>query len=252
MEPTSSQPFGGAAGAAGTPYSTSYSDTTSPGESRFSTTAAHATGNSPYPTDSAAPTASGLQGTLDEALASGKKWLNDSGLADKAQQLPKSAKELGNKALTSVSGLTTTQKAVGVGLLAAGVAFLLARGGSEDKQDDGDYRRRPRRSPFDHQHSTKDGDGYYDRKGQRPWGASRYGAGAGPSGKSRVSSGSGYTSPSGSHSSDFGRPSSERSGSGSYGGGQRRDQGPAAGSKYDSHKSGSQNPNNVDDLSSAF
>lgn len=251
MEPTSSQPFGGAAGSAGNPYSTSYSDTTSPSESQFSTTAAHATGSSPYPIDSAAPTASGVQGTLNEALASGKKWLNESGIADKAQQLPKSAKELGEKALTSITGLTNTQKAVGVGLLAAGVAFLLTRIGNKDKQDDGDYRRRPRRSPFDHQHSTKDGDGYYDRKGQRPWGASRYGAGAG--GKARVNSGSGYTSPSsGSHSNDFGRPSAERSGSGSYSDGQRRDQGPAAGSKYDSHKSGSQNPNNVDDLSSAF
>ncbi|MVN76353.1 hypothetical protein GO988_08455 [Hymenobacter sp. HMF4947] len=250
MEPTSSQPFGGTTGSASNPYSASHSDTPSSGESQFSTTAAHATGSSPYPTDSAAPTASGVQGTLNDALASGKKWLNDSGIADKAQQLPKSAKELGNKALTSVSGLTTTQKAVGVGLLAAGVAFLLTRGG-KDKSDDGDYRRRPRRSPFDHQHSTKDGDGYYDRKGQRPWGASRYGAGPGPSGKARVNSGSGYTStPSTSHSADFGRPSSERSDS--HGGGHRRDQGPATGSKYDSHKSGGQNPNNLDDLNSAF
>ena len=243
MEPTSTQP-GSAAGSPSSPYSSSHSTATSPVDAHFSTTAAHATGDSPYPADSATqPTTGGVQGKLNDALASGKKWLNDSGLADKAQQLPQTAKDLGSKVVASVSGLTNTQKAVGVGLLAAGVAFLLTRG-KKDKSDDGDYRRRPRRSPFDHQHSTKDGDGFYDRKGQRPWGASRYGDAAG---KPRVTAGSG---PRPTHSADHGRPtpSEHRDPQG----GQRRDQGPTSGSRYDARTSGSQNPNNVDDLNSAF
>jgi hypothetical protein len=245
MEPTSTQPHGHA----GAPSpAASHSDQTSPVDSSFSTTAAHATGDSPYPTTAspAQPAASGVQGKLNDALASGKKWLNDSGLADKAQQLPQAAKELSNKAVTSVSGLTNTQKAVGVGLLAAGIAFLITRG-KKHKSDDGDYRRRPRRSPFDHQPHTKDGDYAYDRKGQRPWGASRYGTAAAPAGKPRINSGSGYTSaPTSSHSADHGRTSSDRSTSvGGSSSSPRRDQGPSSGNHYDANTSGSQNPNNV-------
>ena len=205
----------------------------------------HATGSSPYPTDASAPqaAASGVKAKLDSAVESGKKWLNDSGVAEQAQQLPQKAKELGNKAVTSISGLTTTQKAVAVGLLAAGVAFLATRGKS--KKHKGEYRDRPRKSPFDHQPHTKDGDHAYDRKGQRPWGASRYGSGPAPAGKPRVSSGSGYTSsPSSSHSNDLGRSAAASRGN-APGAGQRRDQGPASGSHYDANASGGQNPNNL-------
>lgn len=247
MEPTSHQPSGLGSAAHRTPHS----DQTSPVDPTFSTTAAHATGDTPMPSGSPAqPAANGVQGKLNDALASGKKWLNDSGLADKAQQLPQAAKDLGNKAITSVSGLTTTQKAVGVGLLAAGIAFLATRG-KKNKSDDGEYRHKPRRSPFDHQPHTRDGDYAYDRKGQRPWGTSRYGTSSAPAGKGRVSSGSGYTSsPSAahSHSADHGRPTADRHASN----GPRRDQGPASGSRYDASVSGGQNPNNLDQLNSAF
>jgi len=245
MEPTSHQPFGSIVGPTN---GLSGSDAT------FSTTAAHATGSSPYPTDASTPqaAANGVKAKLDNAVESGKKWLHDSGVAEQAQQLPQKAKELGNKAVTSISGLTTTQKAVAVGLLAAGVAFLATRGKS--KKPKGEYRDRPRKSPFDHQPHTKDGDHAYDRKGQRPWGASRYGAGPGPgprpgagpgpAGKARVSSGSGYTSaPASSHSNDLGRqPEPPRHAPAP---GQRRDQGPASGSHYDANTSGGQNPNNL-------
>jgi len=258
MEPTPTQPT----------YGSSDAHT---GDSQFSTTAAHATGTGKFPTDyttpNSQPTASGVQGKLNDALASGKKWLDDSGLTDKAQQLPQTAKELGNKAVDSVSGLSTTQKTAIVGLVAAGVAFLITRGGGKKKKhkkDDGDYRHRARRSPFDHQPHTKDGDHAYDRRGQRPWGASRYGADQQPSGygsqagRGRVSSGSGYSSGP-SHSNDFGSQSgshgpsaSHSTGNDSFGSGSRRDQGPASGSRYDSKTSGSQNPNNLDELNSAF
>lgn len=264
MEPTSHQP-----GLSSPAENTSHTDTS------FSTTAAHATGDSPYPTDSAQP-ATGAESTdnslkgkldsavatgkdklntvvasgkdkLDSAVASGKQWLDKSGVAEQAQQLPQKAKDLGNQALTKVNGLTNTQKAVAVGVVAAGVAFLLVRGGK--KKSAGEYRDRPRKSPFDHQPHTKDSNSGYEQRGQRPWGASRYGTASTPTGKARVASGSGYTSAPSAHSADQGRPtSSDRStsvGGGSYSPGQRRDQGPASGSRYDASTSGSQNPNTI-------
>ncbi len=259
MEPTSHQP-----GLSSPAENTSHTDNS------FSTTAAHATGAAPYPTDSPAspqPADGSLKGKLDSAVAtskdklntvvatgkekldnavaSGKQWLDKSGVAEQAQQLPQKAKELGNQALNKVNGLTNTQKAVAVGFVAAGVAFLLVRGGKK-KREAGEYRERPRKSPFDHQPSTRDGDHAYDRRGQRPWGASRYGTASTPTGKARVASGSGYTSAPAPHSNDHGRTtSSDRStsvGGGSFGSGQRRDQGPA-GSRYDANAGGSQNPN---------
>jgi hypothetical protein len=259
MEPTSTQPTNG--------YSSSDASSASSGtDSQFSTTAAHATGAGHFPADYAAPTqptsGSGVKDKLNDAVttgkeklndavASGKKWLNDSGVADKAQQLPQAAKDLSNKAVQSVSGLTNTQKAVGVGLLAAGVAFLITRG-KKQKEDDGEYRHKARRSPFDHQPHTRDASGFESR-GQRPWGSQRYGSSPqqqGAAGRARVSSGSGYTSAP-AHSNDFGSQSGAGHQASSIGS-QRRDQGPASGSRYDAKTSGSQNPNNLDELNSAF
>lgn len=273
MEPTPTQPTHGSTTPTNSPYIGSPATSSPASDGQFSTTAAHATGTGKYPTSyttpNSEPTASGVQGTINNVLASGKKWLNDSGISDKAQQLPQAAKELGNKAVDSVSGLSTTQKAAVVGLVAAGVAFLITRGGKKKKHKKhaGDYRAKAQRSPFDHQPHTKDGDHAYDRKGQRPWGASRYGSGAsqqnqGQAGRSRVSSGSGYSS-SASHSNDFGSQQGSHNPnmagrSYAYGSdaqqasGQRRDQGPASGSHYDAKTSGSQNPNNLDQLNSAY
>lgn len=258
MEPTSTQPTSGYSG------SSDASSASTGTDSQFSTTAAHATGTGHFPADYTAPTqpSSGTgvkdkfneavttgKEKLSDAVASGKKWLNDSGVADKAQQLPQAAKDLGNKAVQSVSGLTNTQKAVGVGLLAAGVAFLITRG-KKQKDDDDEYRHKARRSPFDHQPHTRDSSGFESR-GQRPWGGSRYGSGPqGQGNKPRVSSGSGYTSAP-AHSNDFG----SQSGAGHQAsaiGSQRRDQGPASGSRYDAKSSGGQNPNNLDQLNSAY
>jgi hypothetical protein len=261
MEPTSTQPTTGYTGSTSPSYSSDASSAATGTDSQFSTTAAHATGTGHFPADYAAPTqpASGAKGKLNDALASGKKWLSDSGVADKAQQLPQAAKDLGNKALQSVNGLTTTQKAVGVGLLAAGVAFLATRG-KKNKSDDGEYRHKARRSPFDHQPHTRDASGFESR-GQRPWGSQRYGSSPqqqGAAGRARVNSGSGYTSAP-SHSNDFGGQTGASHSASSQGGyaaqagsSQRRDQGPASGSRYDAGTSGSQNPNNLDELNSAF
>jgi hypothetical protein len=253
MEPTPGQQFSGVTGAASSTSGITQSDNMPATEAAFSTTAAHATGDNPYPGDSPAPAdanASGAQGKVNAALESGKKWLNDSGIAEQAQQLPKTAKELGTKAWTNVSGLSTTQKAVGIGLLAAGVAFLATRGKGKK---DAEYRDKPRKSPF-----SKKTEGYAasrssERPGQRPWGSSRYSntASSPAGGGARVSSGSGYSSA----TSGSGRPAAHRSsnvGGSAQGNGPRRDQGPASGSHYNANTSGGQNPNNLDQLSSAY
>lgn len=171
----------------------------------------------------------GIQAVLDsgkQAIDKSKEWLVSQDLASKA-------KDLGTKAADSFNGLTTTQKALGIGLLTAGIAFLLTRGGRKSK--DGEYRKRPQRSPFDHgkpYDKDKNADGY-GQGGRRPWGSNRYSASGPATGKPRVSSGSGYTSS-------------------APGNGPRRDQGPTSGSRYDVNTSGSQNPNNLDGLSSAY
>lgn len=83
---------------------------------------------------------------LDTAVQTGKKWLDDSGVLNKAAQLPQAAKQWGTKALDSVNALSTTQKVVGGTLLLAGVAYLSTRGKSksksksQSKSDDRDYR----------------------------------------------------------------------------------------------------------------
>lgn len=181
-------------------------------------------------------TADGIQSVLDsskQTLDKGKQWLEDADLAGKAKELPKKAKELGNKAIGEISGLSTMQKALGVGLIAAGVALLIVRGKRRKAKDDGEYRKRPQKSPFSKHGASNKGEDSYGRGG-RPWGSSRYGASAPASGdKSRITSGSGYSS-------------------GAQGNGPRRDQGPTSGSNYDVNTSGNQNPNNSDQLNSAF
>ncbi|QKG54003.1 hypothetical protein [Hymenobacter sp. BRD67] len=252
MEPTSNQPYTGSATPSHSNANQAFG-TSSHADSQFSTTAAHATGQGQYPTDYTTnqPAADGVQGALNSALASGKQWLADSGLADQAQQLPQAAKDLGAQAWTRISGLSNTQKAVGVGLLAAGIALLATRNKSSHDEET-EYRHKSRRSPFDKNSRADAGEDYSPRGAQqRPWGSSRYGAG-----NPRVSSGSGYAS-SHQHGADYGSraASSDYStsvGGNSYGSGQRRDQGPASGSRYDAKTSGSQNPNNLDQLNSAY
>ncbi|MBO2008451.1 hypothetical protein [Hymenobacter negativus] len=70
------------------------------------------------------------EGTLlDTALNSGKQWIEDSGVLNSVNQLPQSIKDLGNRALDKVNGLSTTQKVVGGAILAAGIGWLATRKG---------------------------------------------------------------------------------------------------------------------------
>ena len=61
---------------------------------------------------------------LDTALSSGKKWIEDSGVLNSVNQLPQSLKDLGNRAVDRINGLSTTQKVVGGAILAAGLGWL--------------------------------------------------------------------------------------------------------------------------------
>ncbi|MDB5268441.1 MAG: hypothetical protein JWP58_1481 [Hymenobacter sp.] len=80
------------------------------------------------------------EGTLlDTALNSGKKWIEDSGVLDSVNQLPQSLKDLGNRALDRVNGLSTTQKVVGGAILAGGIAWLATRKGKSDSSESSPY-----------------------------------------------------------------------------------------------------------------
>ena len=80
------------------------------------------------------------EGTLlDTALNSGKKWIEDSGVLNNVNQLPQSLKDLGNRALGKVSGLSTTQKVVGGAILAGGIAWLATRKGKSDSSESSSY-----------------------------------------------------------------------------------------------------------------
>ena len=194
----------------------------------------------------------GIQAILDsgkQSLDESKKWLENSDLSGKAKELPQKAKDLGSQALSKFNDLSTTQKLVGVGLLTAGIAFLATRG--KKHKDKGEYRLKDRRSPFAKKSKESDKD-RGPRAQQRPWGSSRYGSPSAPAsaGRGRVMAGSGPKAgpkqehPD--HQRDHGqRPTPPASG-------QRRDQGPASGSRYDANTSGGQNPNNLDQLNSAF
>ena len=76
---------------------------------------------------------------LDTALNSGKKWIEDSGVLNNVNQLPQSLKDLGNRALDKVSGLSTTQKVVGGAILAGGIAWLATRKGKSDSSESSPY-----------------------------------------------------------------------------------------------------------------
>ena len=79
------------------------------------------------------------EGTLLEtALNSGKKWMEDSGVLNSVNQLPQSIKDLGNRALDRVNGLSTTQKVVGGAILAAGLGWLATRKGKSSAADSSD------------------------------------------------------------------------------------------------------------------
>ena len=80
------------------------------------------------------------EGTLlDTALNSGKKWIEDSGVLNNVNQLPQSLKDLGNRALDKVNGLSTTQKVVGGAILAGGIAWLATRKGKSDSSESSPY-----------------------------------------------------------------------------------------------------------------
>ncbi len=82
----------------------------------------------------------GQEGTfLDTALNSGKKWIEDSGVLNSANQLPQGLKDLGNRALARVNNLSTTQKVVGGTILAVGLGWLATRKGGKSSSESSPY-----------------------------------------------------------------------------------------------------------------
>lgn len=77
---------------------------------------------------------------LDTALQSGKKWIEDSGVLNGVNDLPKNVKDWGTRAVSRVGDLTTTQKIVGGALLAVGIGYLATRKGKSSKGDSGTSR----------------------------------------------------------------------------------------------------------------
>ncbi len=64
---------------------------------------------------------------LDTALQSGKQWIEDSGVLNSVNQLPQTLKDFGNRAVSRVNDLSTTQKVVGGAILAVGLGWLATR-----------------------------------------------------------------------------------------------------------------------------
>lgn len=93
------------------------------------------------PSQSTSPTTNAQLGTLvDTALNSGRKWMEDSSVLNNVNQLPQSLKDLGNRAVDRINGLSTTQKVVGSAILAAGLGWLATRKGKSSSSDSSDSR----------------------------------------------------------------------------------------------------------------
>ncbi|HEX8505354.1 MAG TPA: hypothetical protein VF630_08305, partial [Hymenobacter sp.] len=153
---------------------------------------------------------------LDTALQSGKKWIEDSGVLGNVNALPQSVKDWGNRAVSRVGELYTTQKIVGGALLAAGIGYLATRKGtSADKSSKSEYG-----------YSGKSGSGY----GRRNYGYQAPDA----TNSRRVSAGSGRTD----SGSAYGN-SNSGSGYGSYASGSSYSPGSSAGSGHSADKGSS-------------
>ena len=173
-----------------------------------------------------------------QGMAQDTKWRDAYDVAD-------TAKDLGSKALDGVKNLSTSEIALGIGVLAAGIAFFLTKGRKhKHSKNHGSQHQDPY---FGHQPHTRAGNDLSHR-GQRPWGNTRYGneSYGNSYGRGRVQAGSGYNT----------RGGSDAYGNDSYGynasNNRRRDQGPASGNRYDARNGGRQNPNNIDQTNSAY
>ncbi|GAB3860656.1 hypothetical protein GCM10028822_38880 [Hymenobacter terrigena] len=170
------------------------------------------------------------EGTLlDTALNSGKKWIEDSGVLNSVNQLPQSLKDLGNRALDRVNGLSTTQKVVGGAILAGGIAWLATRKGKSDSSESSSYNYGRQRDA-----------GSYGRRSygyQAPDATTSRRSAAGTTGRSDsgapyANSGSRFGS-SGSYSSDASSSKSSSGNTGIHSGSGRSESSPSASSHTD-------------------
>lgn len=77
------------------------------------------------------------EGTVvDQLMDRGKKWIEDSNLGQRVNDLPNTLRDFGQQAVSRVGSLSTTQKIVGGAILAAGLGWLATRGRSARGQSD--------------------------------------------------------------------------------------------------------------------
>lgn len=226
MQPTSNAP-GSSRGAEPTPHNTKFDPSLSNTEP---TSGPIGSSYRSSENQGGQPAASGTDQRIQSVLDSSFQHRAESGIKRDAHDVVDTAKDLGSKALHGIKTLSTGQIAAAVGVLAAGIAFFATRGKKNKYPKERGRAGRAKGSSSSHQPHTVRGNDL-DRRGQRPYGNSRYGAQGGGAG--RVQAGSGY-----------GTQAPPR--------GQRRDQGPAEGNRYNPRTSGRQNPNNIDQLNSAY
>ena len=128
---TSRKPTASPSATASTPDATSHSSAATPNAQ------AQATATAGTDRHNESEQANTKENTLlDTALNSGKKWIEDSGMLNNVNQLPQSLKDLGNRAVDRINGLSTTQKVVGGAILAAGLGWLATRKGKSSEGSD--------------------------------------------------------------------------------------------------------------------
>lgn len=147
-QPNSGQPTSSPANAANKPVS----QPATPAASTGSTATPNHSRHGQQPTSaSAAITSPESRSTdttrtaaADTSDKSRKSWLDQDQWTKSLNELPKSLKDLGTKALDQVNSLSPTQKVVGGALLVSGLSWLALRGKSGKTSDAGASRYTPK------------------------------------------------------------------------------------------------------------
>ncbi|MBD2769191.1 hypothetical protein IC235_14965 [Hymenobacter sp. BT664] len=153
---------------------------------------------------------------LNTALASSKKWIEDSGVLSSVNQFPQNVKEWSNRAVSRVNDLSTTQKVVGGALLAVGIGLLATRKGKSSKSEarygrqSGSYGRSGYQST-DALGSRRSSYGSSRSESGSAYGSSNYGSSSGSYGANSGSNVSGGMSSNASTGGDFSPRTSESS-----------------------------------------
>lgn len=146
-QPNSGQPTSSPANAANKPAS----QPATPAASTGSAATPNPSRQGQQPTSAPAATTSPESRSIDTTRTaadtsdkSRKSWLDQDQWTKSLNELPKSLKDLGTKALDQVNSLSPTQKVVGGALLVSGLSWLALRGKSGKTSDAGASRYTPK------------------------------------------------------------------------------------------------------------